>query len=137
MCSVVHHMITIRTFASSITSLKFKDYDCYMIQLIKQNQPTSGVLHLVVAVIYAFYTLLCSTTRSSIHPQFGQVRAETLSSQNRSMINMMCTANLRQIDLSINIFHNRLIKKKPHKLTSIPWQQQYSGPFHFVFLVLQ
>lgn len=46
-----------------------------MTQLIKQNQPTSGVLHLVAGVVYAFYTLLSSATKSSIHPQFQQVRA--------------------------------------------------------------
>lgn len=51
-----------------------------MTQLIKQNQPTSGVLHLVAGVVYAFYTLLSSATKSSIHPQFQQVRARDIPS---------------------------------------------------------
>lgn len=50
--------------------LNLKDYVCYLIQLIKQNQPTSGVFHLVAGAVCAFHTLLCSATSYSIHPQF-------------------------------------------------------------------
>lgn len=36
---------------------------------------------------------------------------QTFPSQNKSMINMVRTTNLREIDFSVNIFHSRLIKK--------------------------
>lgn len=52
--------------------------------LIKQNQPTSEVFHLVAGAVRAFYTLLCSATSYSIHPQFWLLCCRPLLKRNKT-----------------------------------------------------